>query len=323
MKTIYSASPRGYCAGVRRALEIVERALAFYGPPVYVRNQIVHNDFVVSELERRGVVFVKTLDAVLRERPIIVSAHGAPPEFETDAERRGLVLIDATCPLVKKIHLRAKRRSDAGDLVILIGHPAHPEIVGALGWAGKHAVTVEKTVDVSTLKLPASRAKIACLTQTTLCREDTREIVEALRRRFADRKFVAFDNICYASENRQNAVKSLAPLCDVIFVLGSPRSSNSNRLAEVARKAGARAYLVNGPEEVVEAMLENVGPIGVTAGASAPEILVEKLIAKLESWGWKKAKNPVPAVSEDIQFPAPRTLPRKPAPHAHAERSPS
>lgn len=303
MKPLVLAAPRGFCAGVKRALDIVELALAKYGAPVYVRNQIVHNDHVVAALEARGVVFVKELAEVAPGRPVVFSAHGVSQAVEDEARSLSLTVVDATCPLVKRVHREAERRRDEGCSIVLVGHPGHPEIVGTLGRAGSSAHVVETVADVAALPGPDSMGEVACLTQTTLSAEDIGPVWRALSERYGA-ALLGRGNICYASQDRQEAVGRLAAGCDVVFVLGSARSSNSNRLREVAERRGARAYLVGSADDVTDAMLEGAAAVGISAGASAPEELVQELVTTLCGRGWG-----APSASEPLRpepgFPVP------------------
>lgn len=276
------ASPRGFCAGVDRAIQIVERALQKFGAPVYVRNQIVHNTHVVERLSGMGAVFVESLDECPSDRPVIFSAHGVPRDVPAEAQRRQMKVFDATCPLVSKVHVEAQRHYDAGREVVLIGHAGHPEVVGTMGQLPPGAITLIQTLaDVATFA-PKDASNVAFVTQTTLSLDDTAEIVGALKARFPGIATPHREDICYATTNRQEAVKQLAAACDLVLVVGSRRSSNSVRLVEVALKSGARdAKLIDNASELDFAWLEGVKTLGVTAGASAPEILVEGVLDTL------------------------------------------
>jgi 4-hydroxy-3-methylbut-2-en-1-yl diphosphate reductase len=288
-KKIILAVPHGFCAGVRRALETVERALESYGPPIYVRHEIVHNEYVVDALRKRGVVFVESLSCVPKGSRLVFSAHGVSPEIETAAQAGKYDVIDATCPLVKKIHLQAVSYYSKGYAVIIVGHKRHPEVIGTAGQIDDSCI-VETMEDVE--KLPEVKQKqIECLTQSTLSADDTREIVKAIKKRYRGKKVSVSNDICYATQNRQNAVKALAKKCDAVFILGSSTSSNANRLREVAEKTGTKAYLVSGLGGVSPKILNNLCRIvGISAGASTPEILISKFIAYLESKGWDKVE---------------------------------
>ncbi len=283
-KKIIIAVPHGFCAGVRRALEIVEKALEQYGKPVYVRHEIVHNSFVVDSLSEKGVVFLESISRLPKKAHLVFSAHGVSPEIESTAAEKGYDIIDATCPLVKKIHLQAVSYSSKGYAIIIIGHKRHPEVMGTAGQVDESLI-VESLKDVG--KLPEIRQKrIACLTQTTLSADDTREIICAIRKKFRGRKIAVLNDICYATQNRQNAVKALAKKCEAVFIIGSENSSNANRLREVAENAGTKAYLVSGEKGVPPGALKGLSRIGISAGASTPEILISKFISSLNRKGW-------------------------------------
>ncbi|OGV41003.1 MAG: 4-hydroxy-3-methylbut-2-enyl diphosphate reductase [Lentisphaerae bacterium GWF2_49_21] len=283
-KKIIIAVPHGFCAGVRRALETVEKALELYGKPVYVRHEIVHNKYVVDSLREKGVVFLESSSKLPKKAHLVFSAHGVPPEVEDDVARKGYDIIDATCPLVKKIHLQAVSYSSKGYTIIIVGHKKHPEVVGTAGQVDECHI-VESLKDVE--KLPEIKNKrIACLTQTTLSADDTREIICAIKKRFRGRKIAVLNDICYATQNRQNAVKALAKKCDAVFIIGSENSSNANRLREVAEKTGAKAYLISGEKGAPPNTLRGLKKIGISAGASTPEILISKFISFLNKKGW-------------------------------------
>jgi 4-hydroxy-3-methylbut-2-enyl diphosphate reductase len=277
-RKIKIASSRGFCAGVERAINIVEEALQKSGAPLYVRHDIVHNDYVVNSLKSRGVVFVEELSDIPKGSCVIFSAHGVAPDVEVEAETLGLSYIDATCPIVKKIHRKAVALKNDGYTVLLIGHKVHPEIIGTLGHLGGEGVVIESVDDVKLLSIPSATAKITYLTQTTLSPDDVKSIVSALEERFPNLKNPDRHDVCYATLERQKAVRDMAEECDVILVLGSPESSNSNRLKEVANFAGAEAYLINSYKDIPENVLAGDMSIGVTAGASAPEVLVEEVL---------------------------------------------
>ena len=279
--TVLLASPRGFCAGVDRAIQIVERAIGKYGAPVYVRHEIVHNAHVVERLRRMGAVFVEDLAEVPDDRPVVFSAHGVPKSVPAQAAARGLLYLDATCPLVSKVHVEAQRHYDAGREIVLIGHAGHPEVVGTLGQLPPGAVVLIEDAAGARAFTPKDPANLAFITQTTLSVDDTAEIVAALRARFPAIAAPHKDDICYATTNRQEAVKRMAAAADVVLVLGSGNSSNSVRLAEVARRAGAAAYLIQDAEGLDLDWLQGARAVGVTAGASAPEILVRGVLERL------------------------------------------
>jgi len=283
------ANPRGFCAGVDRAIEIVERALDIFGAPIYVRHEVVHNKFVVDGLRERGAVFVDELNEVPDGNTVIFSAHGVSQAVRQEAAARDLRVFDATCPLVTKVHLEVTRHCKAGDEVILIGHKGHPEVEGTMGQyqcenPGTGIYLVETPDDVAKLNVK-DKTKLSFVTQTTLSMDDTQAVIDALRKHFPEIKGPKKDDICYATQNRQDAVKRLSNDCDVVLVVGSPNSSNSNRLREIAEKEGRKGYLIDGPEDMKQDWFDGVNKVGVTAGASAPEILVESVINQLEDWG--------------------------------------
>jgi len=283
------ANPRGFCAGVDRAIEIVERALDLFGAPIYVRHEVVHNKFVVDGLRDRGAVFVDELNEVPDGNTVIFSAHGVSQAVRQEAAARELRVFDATCPLVTKVHLEVTRHCKAGDEVILIGHKGHPEVEGTMGQyqcddprTGIYLVETPDDVKNLTVNNPAA---LSFVTQTTLSMDDTETVIDALREKFPAIKGPKKDDICYATQNRQDAVKRLSQDCEVVLVVGSPNSSNSNRLREIAEKEGRKGYLIDGPEDMKQAWFDGVTKVGVTAGASAPEILVKSVIYQLEDWG--------------------------------------
>jgi len=283
------ANPRGFCAGVDRAIEIVERALDIFGAPIYVRHEVVHNKFVVDGLRERGAVFVDELNEVPDGNTVIFSAHGVSQAVRQEASSRDLRVFDATCPLVTKVHLEVSRHCKAGDEVILIGHKGHPEVEGTMGQyqcenPGTGIYLVETPDDVAKLNVK-DKTKLSFVTQTTLSMDDTQAVIDALRKHFPEIKGPKKDDICYATQNRQDAVKRLSSDCEVVLVVGSPNSSNSNRLREIAEKEGRKGYLIDGPEDMKQDWFDGVTKVGVTAGASAPEILVESVIYQLEGWG--------------------------------------
>ncbi len=285
---IHLANPRGFCAGVDRAIGIVERALALFGAPIYVRHEVVHNRFVVDDLRQRGAVFVEELDEVPDGATVIFSAHGVSRTVQAQAAQRGLKVFDATCPLVTKVHLEVSRHARAGHEVILVGHAGHPEVEGTMGQydpgQGGRMYLVETVEDVATLPVRNPTA-LAYVTQTTLSVDDTARIVAALRQRFPAIAGPRKDDICYATQNRQDAVKELSGRCELLLVVGSRNSSNSNRLRELAEKEGAPAWLIDGPADIDPAWLAGKTAIGVTAGASAPEVLVRQVIDRLRELG--------------------------------------
>jgi 4-hydroxy-3-methylbut-2-enyl diphosphate reductase len=305
---ILLASPRGFCAGVDRAIEIVELALETYGPPVWVRHEIVHNRHVVEALHARGARFVDDLAQVPSGGLVVFSAHGVSPQVRAEARERGLRAIDATCPLVTKVHVEALRYARAGYEIVLVGHRGHVEVEGTLGHAPERMTLVETVADVERLSV-RDPERLAVLTQTTLSVEDTAEIVAALRRRFPAIRVPGKDDICYATQNRQNAVKALAERADLVLVVGAPTSSNSNRLVEVARARGARAELVEEASDIDPGWVAAARVVGVTAGASAPERLVREVIARLESLGRSRVEEVV-IVEEDVTFTLPPELKR-------------
>lgn len=277
---ILLANPRGFCAGVERAIEIVERALEIYGAPIYVRHEVVHNKFVVDDLRTKGAVFVEELDEVPDGATVIFSAHGVSKAVRAEADRRGLRVFDATCPLVTKVHSEVGRVREAGKEIVMIGHRGHPEVEGTMGQAAGGMHLVENVEDVARLQVKDPN-QLAYVTQTTLSVDDARSIVQALEARFPKITGPRRDDICYATQNRQDAVKKMTGQCDLVIVVGSPNSSNSNRLCEVAKNRGVGAYLVDGADEIRPEWLNNKQRIGVTAGASAPEVLVKQVIERL------------------------------------------
>jgi 4-hydroxy-3-methylbut-2-enyl diphosphate reductase len=305
-KRIVLAQPRGYCAGVRRAIAIVERALEIHGRPVYVRKQIVHNHYVVRQLENLGALFVESESDVPEGAICVFSAHGVAPDVRDNAEQRGLDVIDATCPLVAKVHQEARRSARDGRTIVLVGHANHEEVQGTFGVAPERTHIVETLSDAAELDLPRD-APLTFLTQTTLALDETADIVAELRRRFDALDGPGTDDICYASQNRQNAVKSLASQCDLVLVVGSANSSNSVRMVEVARTAGTRAFLVPEAGCLDESWLDGVVAVGVSSGASAPEILVEQLIDRLAELGYIDVELHSVA-TEDVVFHVPARL---------------
>jgi 4-hydroxy-3-methylbut-2-enyl diphosphate reductase len=302
-------SPRGFCAGVVRAIETVEQALARFGAPVYVRHEIVHNRYVVESLKRKGAVFVEELDEIPDTRaPVIFSAHGVPKSIPAEAQKRNLFALDATCPLVTKVHREAQIHHKRGRQIVLIGHAGHPEVVGTIGQLPEGAITLVQSVAAVASFVPRDPANLAYATQTTLSVDDTAEIVAALKARFPNIHGPHKEDICYATTNRQEVVKKVAPLVDAMLVVGSPNSSNTQRLKEVAERAGCpRAALVERAQAIDWSMLESAGTVAVTAGASAPEILVEEVIGALEE-RYTVDVQTVTTADEDMFFPLPRPL---------------
>ena len=300
------ANPRGFCAGVDRAIEIVERALQKYGAPVYVRHEVVHNRFVVDGLRSKGAIFVEELDEVPDGANLIFSAHGVSRQVQNKANVRGLKVFDATCPLVTKVHSEVARYGHEGKTVVLVGHEGHPEVEGTMGQAVGPVLLVETLADVAALEV-TSNAQLAYVTQTTLSVDDTERIIEALRRRFPGIEGPRRDDICYATQNRQDSVRKLAQICDVILVVGSHNSSNSNRLRELAEEVGARAYLIDGADDIVMDWLIGVRQVGITAGASAPEVLVKGVIDHLESMGGR-LEGTDKMIEEGVAFALPTEL---------------
>ncbi|MFI1796388.1 4-hydroxy-3-methylbut-2-enyl diphosphate reductase [Streptomyces sp. NPDC020379] len=305
-KRIVLAEPRGFCAGVRRAIGMVERALEIHGAPVYVRKQIIHNQYVVNGLARRGAVFVDSEEDVPEGAVCVFSAHGVSPEVRAKSAARRLDVIDATCPLVSKVHQEAKRFAATGHTILLIGHARHEEVEGTVGEAPERIIVVETVDDARALELEDG-ASVSYLTQTTLSLDETREITEELVRRFPRITGPGTDDICYASQNRQNAVKALAARSQLVLVVGSDNSSNSVRMVEVAIRHGARSHLVDDVSKLDESWLSDVDSVGVTAGASAPEILVEELVARLGELGYGRIDT-LTTVTEDIVFTLPGSL---------------
>lgn len=306
--TVLLAGPRGFCAGVDRAIEIVEKSIEKFGAPVYVRHEIVHNKFVVDELREKGAIFVEELDEVPEGLPVVFSAHGVPKSVPAEAKKRNMIHVDATCPLVTKVHVDAMRHHKDGQTVILIGHAGHPEVVGTLGQLPEGQIILVETVEqVAGLQVP-NPDNLAFVTQTTLSVDDTAAIVAALQARFPNIEAPRKEDICYATTNRQAAVKTLAPDCDAFVVLGAPNSSNSNRLAEVAQAMGCeKSILIERAADLDLAWLENAKTVGITAGASAPELLVQELIAALRE-EYDVTVREVSVTTEDVHFSLPRVL---------------
>jgi 4-hydroxy-3-methylbut-2-enyl diphosphate reductase len=305
------ANPRGFCAGVDRAIEIVEKALDVYDPPIYVRHEVVHNRFVVQRLRERGAIFVDELSEVPDGQTVIFSAHGVSQTVRAEAEQRGFNVLDATCPLVTKVHLEVARHCRDGFTVLLIGHKGHPEVEGTMGQYrcdGKsgHALLVESVKDVAQLDIPDDHP-VAFVTQTTLSMDDTAQIIDALQARFPHIKGPRKNDICYATQNRQDAVKALAARCDAILVVGSRNSSNSNRLRELGEKHGTPSYLIDGASDIDPAWLSGVEVVGVTAGASAPEVLVNGVVDRLKALGAASIEES-DGVQENVTFVLPKPL---------------
>lgn len=304
------ANPRGFCAGVDRAIDIVNRALDVFGAPIYVRHEVVHNKFVVDSLRERGAVFVDELDQVPDDVIVIFSAHGVSQAVQQEAKRRSLQVFDATCPLVTKVHMEVMRYSREGRECILIGHEGHPEVEGTMGQYdnrnGGEIYLVEDEEDVARLQVKNPDA-LAYVTQTTLSMDDTAKVIDALREKFPSIQGPRKNDICYATTNRQDAVRQLALECDLVLVVGSPTSSNSNRLRELAERCGTEAYLIDGPDDIRCEWLQDKASIGITAGASAPEVLVQQVIERLCAHG-AKAPQELPGIPENISFSLPKAL---------------
>ena len=305
--TVLVAAPRGFCAGVDRAIHIVELALERYGAPVYVRHEIVHNRFVVDTLKAKGAVFVEELDEVPDGVPVVFSAHGVPKSVPAAAEARGMNFLDATCPLVSKVHRQAERLVEAGRHILFIGHQGHPEVIGTFGQVPDGAMTLIETVEDAQSVAVADPDRLGFLTQTTLSVDDTADMVAELQRRFPSIIGPKGDDICYATSNRQAAVKAMAPRCDLVLVIGATNSSNSQRLREVAEREGAAAYLIQRAVNIDWSWFDGVGTVGVTAGASAPEVLVQEVLARLADRFTITSENITTAV-EQVVFKLPRAL---------------
>jgi 4-hydroxy-3-methylbut-2-en-1-yl diphosphate reductase len=304
------ANPRGFCAGVERAIGVVERALAIHGAPIYVRHEVVHNKYVVEDLKQKGAVFVEALEAVPTGSTVIFSAHGVSKAVRAEAEARGLRVFDATCPLVTKVHVEVAKMRAAGREIVMIGHRGHPEVEGTMGQAAEGMHLAETVGDVAHLEV-RDPDRLSYVTQTTLSVDDAAAIVAALKARFPAITGPKKDDICYATQNRQDAVKFMAPQCDLVIVVGSPNSSNSNRLREVAQNIGAEAYMVDSAAQLRPEWLQGKRCVGVTAGASAPEVLVDELIARLKALGARSVRQ-LEGVSESVVFTLPRELAARP-----------
>jgi 4-hydroxy-3-methylbut-2-enyl diphosphate reductase len=300
------ANPRGFCAGVDRAIDIVERALQLHGAPIYVRHEVVHNKYVVEDLRVKGAVFVEDLAEVPEGATVVFSAHGVSQAVRREADARKLSVFDATCPLVTKVHVEVGKMHDACREIIMIGHAGHPEVEGTMGQVGGGMYLVESIEDVERLAIK-DPANLAFVTQTTLSVDDARAITEVLKRRFPGIVGPKKDDICYATQNRQDAVKAMAARCDVVIVVGSPNSSNSNRLREVAANAGVAAYMVDQPEDLEPEWVAGRKVVGVTAGASAPELLVERVVARLKELGGEDVSE-LDGIAERVTFPLPKAL---------------
>ena len=300
------AKPRGFCAGVDRAIAIVEKALESYGAPIYVRHEIVHNKFVVDDLRAKGAIFVEELAEVPAGNTVIFSAHGVSLAVRREAEERGLRVFDATCPLVTKVHVEVAKMREQGREVVMIGHAGHPEAEGTMGQSSDGMYLVESVEDVLQLEV-RNPGLLAYVTQTTLSMDDASRIVAALKARFPAIVGPKKDDICYATQNRQDAVKFMAPRCDVVIVVGSPNSSNSNRLREVADNLGTEAYLIDRPEELRPEWIAGKRTIGVTAGASAPEVLVQEVLFRLQQLGAKRVHE-IEGIDENVTFPLPKSI---------------
>jgi len=303
---VYLAYPRGFCAGVDRAIEIVERALKLFGKPIYVRHAIVHNRYVVKSLEQKGAVFVEDISEIPEGSIVIFSAHGVSPKVREEARRRNLKVIDATCPLVHKVHKEVRKFAEEGYTIILVGHRGHVEVEGTMGEAPDKVILVENLEDAERVEVPDAN-KVALTTQTTLSVDDTKEIIEVLRRRFPNIVLPKADDICYATQNRQDAVKKLAKISDVVLVIGSKESSNSNRLREVAEKVGSRAFLIEDESHIREEWLENVKAVGITSGASTPEVLVRRVVWKLLEMGGEYVEE-LDGIRENVKFALPEEV---------------
>jgi 4-hydroxy-3-methylbut-2-enyl diphosphate reductase len=309
IKTLKLANPRGFCAGVDRAIEIVERAIDMYGAPIYVKHEVVHNQFVVDGLRRKGAVFIEDMEDVPVGSTLIYSAHGVSQRVQNQAKERGLRIFDATCPLVSKVHAEVVRLNRNGFEIVMIGHRGHPEVEGTMGQVSNGITLVETVLDVSDLR-PKNPEKLAYVTQTTLSVDDARTILEALKKRFPRIQAPKKDDICYATQNRQDAVKALSQKCELMIVVGSPTSSNSNRLREVAATQGVAAYLVDNEDEIRDEWLSGVSVVGVTAGASAPEVLVTAVVNRLKEYGAVNVEETL-GVDEQVVFQVPGALKRK------------
>ena len=305
-QTILLANPRGFCGGVDRAIAIVEQALKKFGAPIYVRHEVVHNKFVVDNLKAKGAIFIEDLNEAPIGSTLIYSAHGVPLSVRKEAEERGLNVFDATCPLVTKVHVEVKKMREAGQEIVMIGHKGHPEVEGTMGQSPDGMYLVDDASEVASLEV-RDPDNLAYVTQTTLSVDDAARVVEALRARFPNIRGPKKDDICYATQNRQDAVKKLAAECDLVIVVGSPNSSNSNRLREVAANVGIASYMVDNAEELQPEWLQGKHRIGVTAGASAPDVLVQGVIERLKMLG-AGSVTPLDGIEETVNFPLPKVL---------------
>ena len=303
---IVLAEPRGFCAGVDRAIEIVERALAKFGAPIYVRHEIVHNTYVVNDLKSRGAIFIEELDEVPPGATLVFSAHGVSKEVQREAEQRGFRIFDATCPLVTKVHVEVAKLHKEGFEFIMIGHKGHPEVEGTMGQLDSGIHLVEDVADVARVQ-PGQTDRLAVVTQTTLSVDDAAEIAAAVKARFPNVREPKQQDICYATQNRQDAVKVLSPQVDILIVVGSPTSSNSNRLRELAKKLGTESYMVDSADELLPAWFEGRPRVGLTAGASAPDVLVQQVIERLRALGAQTVRK-MDGVQETLKFPLPKGL---------------
>ncbi|QKV52108.1 4-hydroxy-3-methylbut-2-enyl diphosphate reductase [Comamonas antarctica] len=303
---IVLAEPRGFCAGVDRAIEIVERAIAKFGAPIYVRHEIVHNTFVVNDLKTRGAIFIEELDDVPPGATLVFSAHGVSQAVQQEAQRRGFQIFDATCPLVSKVHVEVAKLAKEGYEFIMIGHKGHPEVEGTMGQLDHGIHLVEEVEDVAKVQ-PAQTELLAVVTQTTLSVDDAAAIMAAVRERFPQIRVPKQQDICYATQNRQDAVKVLSPQVDVVIVVGSPTSSNSNRLRELAARLGTPAYMVDNAQELQPAWFEGAARVGLTAGASAPEVLVREVIDRIKALGATSVRS-MNGIEETVKFPLPKGL---------------
>jgi 4-hydroxy-3-methylbut-2-en-1-yl diphosphate reductase len=306
LQEVVLAEPRGFCAGVDRAIEIVERALTKFGAPIYVRHEIVHNTYVVDDLKSKGAIFIEDLADVPAGATLVFSAHGVSQAVRKEAAERGFNVFDATCPLVSKVHVEVAKLHKLGFDFIMIGHKGHPEVEGTMGQLSEGIYLVEDVADVARVRV-AQTAKLAVVTQTTLSVDDAAEILAAVKRRFPAVREPKQQDICYATQNRQDAVKLLAPTVDIVIVVGSPTSSNSNRLRELAQRLGTEAYMVDAPDDLKPEWFDGKRSVGLTAGASAPDILVQQVIQRLRALGALSVRS-VPGVEETIQFPLPMGL---------------
>jgi 4-hydroxy-3-methylbut-2-enyl diphosphate reductase len=306
IEEVVLAEPRGFCAGVDRAIEIVERALVRFGAPIYVRHEIVHNTHVVEDLKKKGAVFIEDLADVPEGATLVFSAHGVSQAVRAEATERGFSVFDATCPLVSKVHIEVAKLAREGYQFIMVGHKGHPEVEGTMGQLDHGIYLVEDIDDVARVEVPSGQ-KLAVVTQTTLSVDDAADIVAAVRRRFPDVREPKQQDICYATQNRQDAVKVLAPGVDVLIVVGSPSSSNSNRLRELGERLGADAYMVDAPSDLKSVWFEGKRRVGVTAGASAPEVLVQEVIQRLRALGAVSVRS-LPGAAETVHFPLPMGL---------------